>query len=61
MEERERLSRERYKIKFGNVKFENRQVYDSGKEDRGKTFHILQVLGTNEDFWDIVSGLGSES
>ena len=29
------------------------QLYESGKEE-GKTFHILQVFGTNDDFWDRV-------
>ena len=35
------------------------KLYDPENEDEGKTFHILQVLGTNEDFWDILRGLGS--
>ena len=35
--------------------------YDSGKEDDGKTFYVLQVLEMNEDFWDKVRGLGSET
>ena len=34
---------------------------DSGKEDEGKTFHVLLVLGMNEDLWDRVRGLGSET
>ena len=37
------------------------KFYDSGKEDEGKTFHVLQVLGMNEDLWDKVCGLGSET
>ena len=30
------------------------KLYDSGKEDEGKTFHVLQVLGMNKDLWDRV-------
>ena len=30
--------------------------YDSGKEDEGKTLHVSQVLGMNEDLWDGVCG-----
>ena len=33
------------------------RLEDSGKQE-GKTFHNLHVLGTNEDLWDKVSGLG---
>ena len=25
------------------------KLYDSGKEDKGNTIHVLQVLGMNED------------
>ena len=32
------------------------KLYESGEEDEGKTFHVLQVLGTNEDLWDGVHG-----
>ena len=34
------------------------KLYDSVKEDEGKTFRVLQVLGINEDLWDRVRGLG---
>ena len=37
------------------------KLYDSGKEDEGKMFHVLQVLGMNEDLWDRVRRLGSET
>ena len=37
------------------------KLYDSGEEDEGKTFHVLQILGMNEDLWDKVRGLGSET
>ena len=29
-------------------------LYDSEKEEEGKTFHVLQVLGMNVDLWDRV-------
>ena len=47
-EESDWLSRERDKIKVVNIRFKDK-LYDSGKEDEGKTFHVLQVLGMNED------------
>ena len=28
-----------------------------GKQEEGKTFHKLQVLGMNDDLWDKVGGL----
>ena len=31
---------------------------DSGKEEEGKTFHKLQILGMKDDLWDKVSALG---
>ena len=37
------------------------KLCDSWKEDEGKTFHVLQVLGVNEDLWDRLPGLGSET
>ena len=37
------------------------KLYDSEKEDEGKTFHVLQVLLMNEDLWDRLRGLGSET
>ena len=30
---------------------------DSGKEEEGKTFYELHVLGMNDDLWDGVRGL----
>ena len=36
-------------------------LYDSCKEDEGRKFHVLQFLGMNEDLWDKVRGLGSET
>ena len=37
------------------------KLKDSGKEDEGKTFHKLHVLEINDDLWDRVRGLGSET
>ena len=33
----------------------------SGKEEEGKTSHELHVLGMNDDLWDKVHGVGSET
>ena len=37
------------------------KFYVSGKEDQGKTFHVLQVLGMNKDLWDTVRGISSKN
>ena len=37
------------------------KLSDSGKQEEGKTFHNLHVLGMNDDLWDEVCGLGSET
>ena len=34
---------------------------DSGKQEGGKTFSKLHVLGMNDDLLDSVCGLGSET
>ena len=36
------------------------KLQDSGKQEEGKRFHKLHVLGMNDDLWDRVRGLGSE-
>ena len=36
-------------------------MQDSGKEEEGKTFHKLHVLGMNDDLRDQARGLGSET
>ena len=36
------------------------RLCDSGKQEEGKKFHKLHVLGINDDLWDRVRGLGSE-
>ena len=48
-EESERLRGERDHIKFINLRFEGWQVVGFGKEEEGKTFHKLHVLGMNDD------------
>ena len=37
------------------------KLSDSGKQEEGKTFLKLHVLGMNEDLWDRVCRLGSET
>ena len=37
------------------------KLQDSGKQEEGKTFHKLPVLGMNDDLWDRVRGLSSET
>ena len=39
----------------------NGKLCDSGKKEEGKTFHKLHVLGMNDDLWNKVCGLGSET
>ena len=41
--------------------FHHGRLYDSGKEEEGKTFRNLHALGTNNDLWDRVRGLGGEA
>ena len=59
-EESERLSGERDQIKFIYLRFERWQVVGFRKQEGGKTFHKLHVLGINDDLWDKIRGLGSE-
>ena len=37
------------------------KLYDPVKENEGKMFHVLQILGMNEDLRYKVHGLGSET
>ena len=37
------------------------KLLDSGKQEEGKIFHKLHVLGMNDDLLDTVCGLGSET
>ena len=34
------------------------KLWDSGKQEEGKTFHKLHVLGMNDDLWDKFRGVG---
>ena len=41
--------------------FKDGKLYESGKQEEGKTFHKLQIPGKKLDLWDKVRGLGSET
>ena len=61
-EESERLRGEReIRSSFLILDLKDDKVYDSGKQAEGKTFHKLHVLGVNDDLWDKVHELGSET
>ena len=64
-EESEGLRGERCQIKFTGCRFERWQVLRlrkaRGKQEEGKTFHKLHVLGMNDDLWDRLRGLGCET
>ena len=60
-EKSERLRGERDQIKFIDFRFERWQVVRFRKQEEGKTFHKLHVQGMNDDLWDRVCGLGSET
>ena len=55
-EESEQLRGQRDKIKFIDLRFERWQVVRfrkaRGRQEEGKTFHKLHVLGMNNDLWD---------
>ena len=36
-------------------------LWDAGKEEEGNTFYKLYILGVNDDLWDGVRGVGSET
>ena len=60
-EENERLRGERDQIKSTDLRFERWQVVRFRKARKGKKFHKFYVIGMNDDLWDKVRGLGSES
>ena len=60
-EESERLRGERDRIKFIDLGFERWQVVRFRKQEEGKTLEKLHVLGMDDDLWDRVRGLGSET
>ena len=60
-EKSDRLRGERDQIKFIDFRFERWQVVRFRKQEEGKTFHKLHVQGMNDDLWDRVCGLSSET
>ena len=58
---REKLRGERYQIKIIDLRFESWQAARFRKQEEDKTFHKLHVPGMNDDLWDRVRGLGSET
>ena len=61
IEECERLRGSRNQIKFIDVIVERWQVATFRKQEGGKMFYKLYVLGMIDDLWDEVRGLGSET
>ena len=55
------LRGERDQITYIDHRFERWQVVRFRKQEEGKTFHKLHVLGMNDDLWDKVRGIGSET
>ena len=51
---------ERDQIKFIDLRFERWHIEDSGKQEEGKMFRKMHVLGVNDDLWDTVRRSGSE-
>ena len=51
-EKSEQLRGERDQIKLFILDLSNGKFLDSGKQDKGKTFHKLYVLGMNDDLCD---------
>ena len=37
------------------------KLQDLGKQEGGKTFHKLHVLGMKDNLWDRIRGMGSET
>ena len=57
--EGERLRGEGPRIKFIDCRFEWGMLYNSGSKK--KVLYKLHVPGMNDDLWDSVRGLGSET
>ena len=53
--------REREQIKFIDLRFERWKVVGFRKARGRQHVHKLHVLGMNDDLWDRVRGLGSET
>ena len=60
-EESKRLRGKRDQIKFIDRRFKDGKLSGAGKQREDTTFHKLHVLGMNDDLWDRVRGLGSET
>ena len=50
-EESEQLRGARDKIKFIDIRFERWQIVGLRKEEEGKTFHKLHILGMNDEVY----------
>ena len=53
--------REKIRSRLLILDFKDGRLKDSGKQEEGKTFHKLHVLGMNDDGWDKVREVGSET
>ena len=60
-EESERLRGKRDQIKCVDLRFERWQVVVFRKARGSKVFYKLHALGMNDDLWDDVRGLSSET
>ena len=61
-EESERQKGERDQIEFiALLDLKDGKLQDSGKQEEGKTFHKLHVIGMNDDLRDRVREVGSET
>ena len=60
-EENKRLRGERDQVKFIDLGFERWQVVRFRKARRRQEVHKLHALGMNDDLWDKVRGLDSET
>ena len=59
-EESERLRGERWiRSSLLILDLKDGKLQDAGKQEEGKRFHKLHVLGMNDDLWDEFRGLGS--
>ena len=60
-EGRKQKAKRRDQIKFIDLRFERWQAVSSGKQEEGKIFYKLHVLGMNDDLWDRVFDVGHET
>ena len=57
--EREREREREIRLSLLILDLRDGELQDSGKQERGKTFQDLFVLGMNDDLWDRVRGESS--